>query len=366
VSSNSFAITYTVKNEATVLPLAIAYHVAAGCSLVYLFWDGTTDDADKLIEGLPVVARPSVRPEEMVDPPEWVTRLLPWWTTNMDVRKQINTYYAAKWAAEAGIEWLASIDVDELILMDRHAEIDANHITAPLSRVPAAIDQVLMPNMDVIPTAAACEQPFVECVYFQNRFRATEEVWRYSRAVLIRLLKVTPSLVAWYDYLFFWLRYRGDGARMMFDPKPRDSKRAGARIPAGYFLGYSSYKSLIRTSRIAGLSFSIHSWVKETRPPRTMRLGNVLHYDMPGASYFARKFRQRSPDAIIKAFHLRYRLAQVARECTDEELEEFFRMYIAVTDEAQMARLKRKGIAVEVQSVARLLRRLMAGDAAKG
>jgi hypothetical protein len=31
-----------------------------------------------------------------------------------------------------------------------------------------------------------------------------------------------------------------------------------------------------------------------------------------------------------------------------------------------MARLKRKGIAVEVQSVPRLLRRLMAGDAAKG
>ena len=89
MSSNSFAITYTVKNEATVLPLAIAYHVAAGCSLVYLFWDGTTDDAEKLIEGLPVVARPSVRPEEMVDPPEWVTRLLPWWKTNMDVRKQI-------------------------------------------------------------------------------------------------------------------------------------------------------------------------------------------------------------------------------------------------------------------------------------
>ena len=360
MASNSFAITYTVKNEAKALPQVIAYHQAAGCSLVYLFWDGTTDDAAKLIEGLPVVARPSVTPEEMVDPPEWVTKLLPWWKTNMDVRKQINTYYAAKWAAEAGIEWLASIDVDELILMDRHAEIDEHHITAPLSRVPEAIDQVLMPNMDVIPTATACEHPFVECVYFQNRFRATEEVWRYSRALLNRL-KISPALVAWYDYLYFWLRYRGDGARMMLDPK-----HAGEKIPAGYFLGYSSYKSFIRTSKIAGLIFSIHEWVKETRRPRTMRMGNVLHYDLPGASYFARKFRQRSPDDILKVFHLRYRLAQVARECTDAELEDFFWKYIAVTSAEQMARLERKRIAMEVHSAARLMRRLLTEDATRG
>lgn len=352
MASNSFAITYTVKNEAEALPQAIAYHLAAGCSRVYLFWDGTTDDAAAAIEGLPVIARPSVTPEEIVDPPEWIARILPWWKGNMDVRKQINTYYAAKWAAADGIDWLASIDVDELILMDRHGEIEQDHITGPLSRVPAAIDQVLMPNMDVIPTSAACQEPYLECTYFQNRYLATETLWRYSRAVLNRL-KVPPPLVAWYDYLFFWLRFRGAFVRIMHDPK-----QAGARIPAGYFLGYSSNKSIVRTSRIEGLEFSIHGWHKYTRKPHSLRLGNVLHYDLPGASHFARKFRQRSIDDLWKVFHLRYRLSVVARECNAAELEDFFLKYIAVTDAEKMARLKRKGIAVEVRSVSRWLRRL--------
>jgi hypothetical protein len=124
----SFALTYTVKNEARLLPLGIEYHLALGCSRVYVFWDNTTDDAPELVAKYPqVITRKSYRPEEMEDAPGWLSQILPAWGPDLDVRKRANTYYAAVDAAKHGIEWLLSIDADELILMNRDEQILEDH-----------------------------------------------------------------------------------------------------------------------------------------------------------------------------------------------------------------------------------------------
>ena len=350
MSSGKFALTYTVKNESRLLPSAIEYHLAAGCSRIYLFWDNTTDNAPELVAKYPqVVARKSYRPEEMDNPPSWINRILHAWEPDLDVRKIANTYYAARQAAQEGIEWLACIDADELLLMSRDEQQLEGHIPRYLAKVPDDIDQLLLPNLESVPTAAETENPFIDCVYFLNRFPMTETAWRYSRAALLRVSR-SPKLIAWYDWLFYEVRLGGALQRMMREPGTQ------RRIPGTYFLGYSSYKSFMRTGRIADFEFATHGWKPLVRRPRNLRTGNVLHFDLLDAAYFALKFRQRPAPRDI--FYLRYLLGNLARDRSTEEIREFFETYIAIRDPERIQRLKRKGIVVELRAPSNFLKNL--------
>lgn len=341
------------------MPSAIEYHLAAGCSRIYLFWDNTTDNSPELVKKYPqVIARKSYRPEELQNPPRWLSQILPAWEPDLDVRKIANTLYAARDAAKDGIQWLVGIDPDELILMSRNEQELENHIPRHLEKIPDNIDQLQLPNLESVPTSAEIENPFTDCVYFLNRFPATETVWRYSRAALARLTpsseaRVTryPKLIAWYDWLFYEMRFAGALHRMMREPGTQ------RRIPGTYFLGYSSYKSFIRTDRVADFQFATHGWKPFTRPPRSLRTGNVLHFDLLDAAYFALKFKQRPAPRDI--FYLRYMLGLVARDHSPEEIREFFETYIAIRDPKRIASLKKKGILVEIRSASNLLKKLL-------
>jgi hypothetical protein len=352
VSSARFAISYTVKNESRLLPSAIEYHIAAGCSRIYIYWDGTTDGSDLLVSGYPnVVARNSIKPDEIDDPPAWIARVLSCWELIMDVRKNINTFYAAKEAAKDGIDWLISLDPDELVFMPGNDPINENYVTKHLSRVPDSIDQVLLPNLECVSTTAESRNPFSDCVYFLNRFPITEFFWRYSRAFLVRISR-SPELVAWYDYIFYQIRFFGALPRLMREPKSHSA------IPAGYFLGYSNHKAFIRLKTFFNFNFAVHSWNRYLRAPRNLRLGNILHYDLPDVAYFTAKFRQREQGIILKVFYLRYRLALVARNFTDSEVKEFFETYIAILNPARIARLKKKKILLEIDAVSNLMKKI--------
>jgi len=350
MSKVRFAISYTVKNESRLLPSAIDYHIAAGCSRIYIYWDGGSDHPDSLLSAYPsVVARNSITPDELEDPPQWITEILHAWETDMDIRKHINTYYAAKNAALEGIDWLISLDPDELILMDRNSPIDQDQIVRQLSRVPDKVDQLLLRNLDCVPTSAESRNPFSDCVYFMNRFPMTESIWRYSRAFFTRILKA-PALAAWYDYVFYQVRFAGALPRLMSDP------RTHRAIPVGYFLSYSTYKSFIRLTTFSNFKFATHRWKGDAREPRSIALGNILHYDMLDAAYFADKHRKRQAEYIRRTFYLMYRLAQVARNCSDSEIKEFFEKYIAIRDPARIARLERKGILLKIDAVANFMK----------
>jgi hypothetical protein len=91
-------------------------------------------------------------------------------------------------------------------------------------------------------------------------------------------------------------------------------------------------------------------------------MGNILHFDMLDANYFAAKFRQRQQGIILKVFYLRYRLAHVARNSSDYEITEFFERYIAITDPARIARLKRRGILLEIHAASNFMRRKREGQ----
>jgi hypothetical protein len=342
-----FAISYTVKNEANLLPAAIEYHTRRGCAKFYVFFDGTTDGSRELVASLPnVVAQESVDPAALVDPPEWIAELLPRWLESMDVRKRINTFVAAGLARDSGIEWLINVDPDELLLFEEPESDRPGDRDAFFAAIPASVDQVLMPNLEALPVGEGTGRPFVDCTLFLRRFPFTEWLWRVS-AGLVRRTIPSPKGHAWYDYWFYRLRFGGALPRLMRHPDTHEA------IPCGYFLGYSNHKALIRTRVARELNFNIHRWQAARRAPRNLKRGYVLHYDLPNAEYFCAKFRQRGTAMLVKAFFSRYMFARIARELPGTTARRFFLENVCIRDRAAIARLQRRGVLARLDFVAR-------------
>ncbi len=350
MSTVKLAITYTVKNEGAMLARAIDYHRAIGFEHFFVFLDGTTDDtAERLAGAAGVCVQNSIDPGDQLvrDGPEWVKAIAPWWSRDMDVRKRINTLAAACMAEKMGFDWLLCIDPDEVF----HASLKASPsatLTADFFReVPRHVDQVLLRNLEVVPPAEPTSNPFVDCTKFLARFPATEMVWRVLSAGVRRVARV-PAAQAWFDYFFYQLRFMGALPRLLVHPA------TGQRIPAGYFLGYTNHKSAIRPERAQSFDFVTHYWRKWRRAPRSIRRGNVLHYDLFSLDYFIAKFRQRQESMVMKIFYVRYWLARIARDSSRRDVETFFRKYIALSGPQVLERLERRGIVLSITAVASL------------
>jgi hypothetical protein len=342
---SSFAISYTVKNEARLLPQAISYHFGAGCSKIYVFFDGTTDNTRELIahyDGLVILD--TIMPEDVELLPNWVRRIIPRWKENMDVRKRINTYKAVQQAAADGIEWLICIDPDELIVPSLHETIAVDTIPRFLQGIPDDIDQVLLRNLEVLPTSDRSNDPFRELTLFFNRFPFTDVAWRYSRAAF-RLMVLSPKLRAWYDFAFFNVRFFGSANRLMRHPV------TGESIPATYFLGYLGSKAFIRVRTANKFNFNIHEWVKEAEAPKNLTKGFILHYHLFDAADMLAKFRQRNKALLVSAFYVLHTLANIARDLSDELVVRFFVENVTINDQNRILLLVRKNVLVRVTSV---------------
>jgi hypothetical protein len=349
LSNRQFAITYTVKNEASLLPDAVAYHLALGCARIYIFFDGTTDNSREAMQGGDrIVCAESVKPVSLADAPMWIEQIMPRWQESMDVRKRINTFVASRLAREEGIEWLINIDPDELLLLNDGTEEAGGPVDEFFSGIAPDVDQILLPNLEAIAVGEGTGRPFVDCTLFLRRYPLTELLWRYSSASVRRLVS-SPKVHAWYDHWFYRLRLRGALPRLMRHPV------TGESIPAGYFLGYSNHKSFIRTRVAEEFLFNIHKWQKVRRHPKSIRRGNLLHYDLCDADYYCAKFRQRQPAVVVKAFFCRHAFAQIARDLPIDTARQFFLENLCIRDTAILRRLQRRGIVKEIRSVARFV-----------
>ena len=116
MSNNTYALCYTVKNDRDLLKYSCLYHLKKGCSRIYIFNDGSTDGTIDTIKDLPnITIINNVKPFINDNSPKWIKDLMHRWDDSFDVRKRINTYNAAKLAEIENIQWIGSIDSDEVI-----------------------------------------------------------------------------------------------------------------------------------------------------------------------------------------------------------------------------------------------------------
>jgi Glycosyl transferase family 2 len=355
--TNSFAITYTVKNEAAILPDALKWHFECGAAKIFIFWDGTTDHGPELVRGLlNVQAQNSVNPRDVSNLPEWVKIIAPMWEENMDVRKRINTLVAARMAAAENIQWIASIDPDELMIVDTtSAKQDLSGLFANISD---KVDQILLRNLEVLPTDPNVENPFADCTYFLSRHPKTEVIRRYCTAAFRKIFS-SPKAHAWFEHKFYRARFIG-----LFPPIVSNPEN-GEKLYRSYYLGYSNYKSIMRTSRADDYNFNTHKWQRYRKSPASIYKGNVLHYDLFNATYFIEKFRQRQQGILVKAFHVRYELAMIARSESRDMAVNFFNEQIVIKDPDYLNRLISSKIVQKIESPSNFFKSHLAADNGK-
>jgi hypothetical protein len=337
----SYAITYTIKNEAQFLKDGLTFHLLNGCKRVYLFFDGTEDDSRQIASAFDerVISEETIPLARIGSVPPWIQRILPSWHDNYDTRKRINTYFAALQAREAGIEWLFTIDADEVLLFRAQEADGPGNSEDFLSRIPANVHQVLMPPHEAVPTGPGTNRPMVDCRYFLNRFPVTDTIWKLLQVASRPILR-TPKQRAWLDYWVYRIRC---GARY---PRLLKSPLTGEIIPTGFYLGYWNHKAGIRTKAVPRYGFNTHMWAEGGRLPPSLRAGVLLHYDLPNAVCYRNKFQQRNSwyTNRTSTFFVRHALATIARELTKEKLEEFFLEQLAVTDPFSMSDLLECGV----------------------
>lgn len=327
----SFAITYTVKNEEHTIEDAILVHRGLGCERFFIFLDGSQDSTAARLTGLPdVTVMDTARPSDDVQLPAWIQKILPRFEESMDVRKRINTWHAAGMARRAGVDWLFSIDVDEVV-----TTTDGSSLVEALASISEDVDQVLFPNVEVIAERVDSPRPFVDLQSFLKRLPITHAFWRSTHAGL-RKLGLSPRALAWYTYVFYQVRSLGTLPRLYRHPI------TGDRIPAGYFLGYTNHKAAVRTARYHDFAFNIHHWQQAQRNPKDTTVGTTLHYDLPSANALISKFSQRPPSMRIASFFVRDQLAGIASETSEALAREFFEHNIVMSPR-RLALLRRLG-----------------------
>lgn len=344
-----FGIVYTVKNEARLLPDALKWHRALGAQRFYVFLDGTTDSMrDWLDRQRDVMVRESVSPAEVRDASGYSKKIARGWDTHIDARKNLNSWVAARLARNDGIEWLAMLDPDELLLPDPAGGVDPLAMRSLLAGQEADVAQLLLPNCDVLPNGSERGSPFAHR-HFQARFPALETAWRASRKALS--LVSNPLKVAQYDQ-WFWDKVLGDDLpRRLIHPVTREA------IPAGYFLSYSSHKSILRTRLGRGWRPVIHHWVKDDGEGETVKAqrARVLHFDCTTPEAYLHKFGQRRGNHEERPVHFATRSAigDIALDCSAADARRFFEDCLTVSDPVRMAHLVKRGVALELPQVER-------------
>jgi hypothetical protein len=350
--SGSYAITYTIKNEAQFLHDALTFHLLNGCKQVYLYFDGTEDNSREIASAFDdrVIRQETVPPDGIGSTPPWMQRILPTWHENYDTRKRINTYLAALQARDAGIEWLFTIDADEVLLFGSPKADRPGDAADFLRRIPADIHQVLMPPHEAVPTGPGTNRPMVDCEYFLNRFPATDAIWKAFQVALRPVLR-TPKQRAWLDFWVYRIRFLGRYPRLIKHPV------TGASIPPGFYRGYWNHKAGIRTAVAAKYGFNTHMWTSEGKLPPSTRRGMLLHYDLPNVESYRNKFLQRNAwyTNHTSPFYARHALATIARELPPRAVDDFFWDQLAVTDQKLLRTLLEAGIIRKIDHVSRLL-----------
>ena len=160
------ALVMTVKNEERLLLQNIHYHKGIGISDIFVYFDNTTDDGEKLIESIEGVSvHKSVEAKKYMHLPY----LEKFWKNAEEhhtARQCLNTYDALEKCKQKEIDWLISLDADELFLTDIKG---ASSISDFFNDYSSDIDVIQLKPLEVIARRFSYSQVMGEETYFKTK-----------------------------------------------------------------------------------------------------------------------------------------------------------------------------------------------------
>lgn len=112
------AIVLTVKNEYRLLRNNLLYHKSTGVDKAFVYFDNTTDNGKESIADLDFVGAFDSVPADKYSDIEYLKKFTSQAAEHHTARQCLNTFDAQQRCKEENIDWLISVDADELICTD--------------------------------------------------------------------------------------------------------------------------------------------------------------------------------------------------------------------------------------------------------
>ncbi len=317
------AFVSTVKNEEDLIAANIGFHTYIGGTDFLLYMDGSSDSTEAIARATPGTrVRHSSLPAHLRGDPRFANLVVKF-DTHHTARQILNCYEAIDWGRGHGVDWMVSLDPDELICLDKNI-LRKDMLAEFLSALPDHVDAVTFPSLEVVPTGIECVDPFLECRWFKTNY-GFGEGGRYSAQsnsvdlpsrggdeYPAKTLDGTEAIRKWRIASRAWGRDLatalggGEPLDRVLDVPPTIMRHVGSgRVLVtdwygGHVIGKQAFR-IDRELRIANL----HKIVTESnRPEREISAGCLLHYNNFSARKFVMKYRQSAthPDTYASGF----------------------------------------------------------------
>lgn len=244
------AVVMTVKNEARLLRQNVLYHLGLGMDRVFVYFDHTTDSGQDTLQNIPNVScENSVSKEKYKDKPY----LKKFWShadAHHTARQCLNTYDALQQCKREGIDWLISLDADELFITEKKGtQLLSEFFNAERSNT---YDLIQLPTLEVVPKQMAYQHVMAEETLFKKQKNFSSK----------------------FDQLY----------RNIYNPYTNSYKKSS------YWLGHTMGKAAINVNRDV-IPFNVHRYqfVDGTKP-KICTAGNILHYHLYDFQDFLKKY----------------------------------------------------------------------------
>ncbi|MGB5982873.1 MAG: glycosyltransferase family 2 protein [Nonlabens sp.] len=188
------AIVITAKNEERLLKSNLQYHFAVGVNKAYIYFDGATDGGPDSIRDIPQVeVQDSVNPETYSH-----LSFLDKFTTMADehhtARQCLNTYNATLKCKRDGIDWLISIDADEVIIADKN---EPAPLTTLFDGVSEDVDLIHFNTKEAVQRRNEYDNVFADETLFKSTHLFKRKLERPSKEIHDPFLKKNTKISYW-------------------------------------------------------------------------------------------------------------------------------------------------------------------------
>lgn len=302
------ALVLTVKNEERLLRHNLLYHRAIGLDKVFVYFDNTTDKGSESIADLDFVTTAQSVPIEKYDHLDYLNKFTAQAKEHHTARQCLNTFDATQQCKKQGIEWLISIDADELVVPDLKRYFKINNF---LNEMPDSIEVVNFQVKEVVQNQFHYNNVFAEASLFKTRAKFKSRWDRVYKRVFNPLTKTNSLFNYWY--------------------------------------GHTMGKAAIRVSADL-IPHNVHKFIQtDGTKPSTLQTGFLLHYHSFDFQDFVKKFTnfKHHPDTFLSGnsvedIKLLWRDVVNHPESSQSQLEEYYKSNVMFSEKEIQQLLKKK------------------------
>lgn len=301
------AVVMTVKNEARLLRQNVLYHLGIGVNKIFVYLDQTTDDGAETINDLEAIEiNTSVEAKTYQDQPY----LEKFWSNAHEhhtARQCLNTFDAMRKCKAEQIDWLISLDADELFLSSKDEPVTLQAFFEAARTQDA--DIISLTPLEVVARKMAYQNVMLEETMFKTK----------------------KNFQSKFDQIY----------QKIYDPYTHSHKTLS------FWLGHTMGKAAIRVQSDL-IPHNVHRYTSRVGEPlKTISMGYLLHYHIYDFEDFIKKFKnfkERSETYLsgnkIKSLKSLFIKLVNDRDNSPEYLKTYFEKYLFFGP-SKMNRLKK-------------------------